>query len=74
MSASLPYLLVLFVSVGQAVACKQLNREIFWIFYVLYSILLHLPPLRFHCVRDARIEPGTVASLATLALACSQTL
>ncbi len=28
------------------------NRGIFWIFafYVLYSILLHLPPLRFHCV------------------------
>jgi hypothetical protein len=22
----------------------------FWIFYVLYSTLLHLPPLRLHCV------------------------
>ncbi len=30
-----------------------LNRGIFWIFflqYVLYSTLLRLPPLRFHCV------------------------
>ncbi len=28
------------------------NRGIFWIllFFVLYSTLLHLPPLRFHCV------------------------
>jgi hypothetical protein len=28
-----------------------LTRGIFWIFfYVLYSTLLHLPPLRFRCV------------------------
>ncbi len=40
------------------------------IFYVLYSTLPHLPPLRFHCVFDAGIEiiePRTVATL-TLSL------
>jgi hypothetical protein len=31
---------------------KESNRGIFWIFFlnVLYSTLLHLPPLRYHCV------------------------
>ncbi len=31
---------------------QQYQRDIFWIFssYVLYSTLLHLPPLRFYCV------------------------
>ncbi len=35
------------------VSSKQnMDRGICWIFfYVLYSTLLHLPPLRFHCVR-----------------------
>jgi hypothetical protein len=33
-------------------------------FYVLYSILLHLPPLNFLLSEDAGIEPGTVATLA----------
>jgi hypothetical protein len=27
-----------------------LNRGVFGFFYVLYSTLLHLPPLRFRCV------------------------
>ncbi len=26
----------------------------FFIFYVLYSTLIHLPPLRFHCVGGCR--------------------
>ncbi len=69
MSASLSFLLVLFVSVGQVVARQHLNKGILGFFLVPYSTLLHLPPLRFHCVRDARIEPRTVARLATLALA-----
>ncbi len=31
----------------------NINRGIFWIFlYVLYSTLLHLPPLRLHCVGE----------------------
>jgi hypothetical protein len=32
--------------------CTVINKEIFGIFfvYVLYSTLLHLPHLRFHCV------------------------
>jgi hypothetical protein len=35
-------------------------------FYVRYSTLLHLPPLRLHCsTADAGIEPGTVATLAS---------
>jgi hypothetical protein len=32
---------------------RKVNRGIFLVFfffYVLYSTLLHLPPLRFHCV------------------------
>jgi hypothetical protein len=29
-------------------------------FYVRYSTLLHLAPLRFHCFGDAGIEPRTV--------------
>ncbi len=33
----------------------------FFFFYVRCSTLLHLPPLRFHCV-DAGIEPRTVAT------------
>jgi hypothetical protein len=36
-------------------------------FYVRYSTLLHLPPLRFHCVEDAGIETRTVATLALTA-------
>jgi len=37
-------------------------------FFVRYSTLLHLLPLRFHCVgaEDARIEPRTVATLVDL--------
>jgi hypothetical protein len=33
-----------------------LKEEFFWIFsfYVRYSTLLHLPPLRFHCVGGCR--------------------
>jgi hypothetical protein len=27
-------------------------RGFLWIFYVLYSTMLHLPPLRFNCVGD----------------------
>ncbi len=34
---------------------------IFFVFFVLYSTLLHLPPLRFHCVHGSGIEPRTVA-------------
>jgi hypothetical protein len=32
----------------------------------MYFTLIHLPPLRFHCVasEDTRIEPKTVATLA----------
>jgi hypothetical protein len=30
---------------------QHFNRGFFGFFYVLYSTLLHLPPLRFHCVR-----------------------
>jgi hypothetical protein len=34
-------------------------------FYVLFSILLHLPPLRFHLVGGCyRIEPRAIATLA----------
>jgi hypothetical protein len=33
-------------------------------FNVLYSTLLPLPPLRFHCVGDAGIEFRTVTTLA----------
>ncbi len=45
------------------------QRRVFLYFFyvctVLDSRLLHLPPLRFHCVpEDARIEPRTVASSA----------
>ncbi len=36
-------------------------------FYIRYSTLLHLPPLRFHCVAGCCIEPRTVAT-ATLAV------
>jgi hypothetical protein len=42
-------------------------RHIGLIFYVLYSTLIHMPPFRLHCVRDAPvhgIEPRTVATLA----------
>ncbi len=41
------------------------NRGIFGIFfYVLYSTLLHLPPLRSTVSTDAAIEPRTVATSA----------
>jgi hypothetical protein len=37
----------------------------FFLFYVQYSTLLHLPPLRFHCVgEDAEIELRTVVTTA----------
>jgi hypothetical protein len=37
--------------------------EEFLIFFVLYSTLLHLPPLRFHCADGCcGIEPRTVAT------------
>jgi hypothetical protein len=36
----------------------------FFLFYVRYSTLLHLPPLRFHLSEDAGIEPRTVATTA----------
>jgi hypothetical protein len=36
----------------------------FFLFYVRYSTLFHLPSLRFHCVEDAGIEPRTVATTA----------
>jgi hypothetical protein len=43
--------------------CK--NRGIYRYFFSSYtSTLLHLPPLRFHCVGGAGIEPRTVATLA----------
>ncbi len=32
-------------------------------YYVRYSTLLHLPPLRFQCAEDAGIEPMTVATI-----------
>jgi hypothetical protein len=32
--------------------CK-VKRDIFLIFSVLYSTLLHLPHLRFHCVEES---------------------
>ncbi len=38
---------------------QKIITGVFWIlffFYVLYSTLLHLPPLRFHCVGYAGIE------------------
>ncbi len=40
------------------------NRGIFWIFYVLYSTLLHLPPLRFHCVTSLTSVSFTVFFLS----------
>jgi hypothetical protein len=43
----------------------------FFLFYVHYSILLHLTPLRFHCVatqsEEAGTEPRIVATLALTA-------
>ncbi len=47
---------------------------IFLNFKVHYSTLLHLPPLRFHCVRGRGMEPraGTVATLAST-VRCSKT-
>ncbi len=42
----------------------KINRGIVLDFfmYVLYSTLLYLPPLRYHCVsEDTGIEPRTVA-------------
>jgi hypothetical protein len=48
-----------------AVSCKNKQWDFFGTFYcyVVYSTLLHLPPLRFHDV-DAGIEPRTVPTLA----------
>ncbi len=44
---------------------KLFNRGIYWIFfYVLYSTLLHLPPLRYTVSEDAGVEPRTVATSA----------
>jgi hypothetical protein len=37
-----------------------------WFFRVLYSTLLHLPPLRFHCVGVAGIEPRLVDTFGHL--------
>ncbi len=50
--------------------CHHLKKLFFFggggfflfIFFVLYSALLHLPPLRFHCADGAGIEPMTVAT------------
>ncbi len=43
--------------------CLFFIRGIFgFFFYVLYSTLLYLPPLRFHCVGGCWIDPGTVAT------------
>ncbi len=41
----------------------KVTRGFFWIFlfYILYSTLLHLPPLRFHS-EDAGLEPRSVIS------------
>jgi hypothetical protein len=47
------------------------KKGIFQIFYLLYSILLHLPPSDSTVLEDSGIEPRTVA---TLALAVSHTL
>ncbi len=41
--------------------------------YVLYSTLLHLPPLRFHCVGGCLNEPRTVA-ISALAVRSLQPL
>ncbi len=49
---------------------KQINGEdeknkyfLGGFFFILYSALLHLPPLRFHCADGCyRIEPRTVAT------------
>jgi hypothetical protein len=43
----------------------------FSFFYVCYSTLLHLPPIRFHCVGGCWVETRNVA---TLALTAMQTL
>ncbi len=43
-----------------------------WIFYVLYSTLLRLPPLRFHCVGGCSDWAWSVATL-TLAVRLSKT-
>ncbi len=43
----------------------QLQGDFF--LYILYSTLLHLMPLRFHCVGGCWIEPTTVATLALAA-------
>ncbi len=40
--------------------------------HVLYSILLHLPPLGFHCLGDVGIDPWTISTLAW-AVTCSIT-
>jgi hypothetical protein len=41
---------ILLYGLGSMYVLKTFNRVFFWIFYVLYSTLLHLPPLGFHCV------------------------
>jgi hypothetical protein len=33
---------------------ENFQGDFFWIFYVRYSTLLHLPPLRFRCVGGCR--------------------
>jgi hypothetical protein len=44
--------------------CLFFIRGIFGFLDVLYSTLLHLPPLTFHCVGGCWIELRTVATLA----------
>ncbi len=51
---------------GVSIKGNQLLSHIFKVFKVLSSTLLHLPPLRFHCVvtEDAEIESMTIVTLA----------
>jgi hypothetical protein len=62
----------MFLQKTHEVFFAQVNMKVFWIFfYVLYSALLHLPPLRFLSVsEDAGIEPRTVVTSALAVRSC----
>ncbi len=52
--------------------CRSVYRDNLFLLFVYVIILLHLPPLRFHCVGgDAGIEPRTVVTLTLTARRCS---
>jgi hypothetical protein len=59
------------VVVFEGYSFKKLTGGFFWLFFSisLYSTLLHLPPLRFHCARGC----WTARTVATSALAVRRT-